>query len=454
MTLDPIRAFLKMSTCAGLLLAGSGVLLRAAEVKGPMPTPAPVRAAPKTPDPVQAAQVTQPTTGEDAGRMQRPGSGSTPPSSGISLLERMGIPLPPLPPEKPYTGKVDLAYGAFQRGLFGTAFDYALPLAEKGDPASETLIAELMTRGLAVKRDMAGAAFWYAKAAKGGDPAAMFKYALMLLEGQYVPKDNPLAYDYMHKAADAGNASAQFNWGQILVLQNPGIKGLQLSLPYYEKSAAQGIADAQYAVAQIYRNMPDLPKEKQDKAREWLVRAARSGFDTAQLDMGIWLINGIMGPQNLDDGFTWLRIAATRGNVAAQNRLAHAYVSALGTRPNPVEAAKWFILSRRAGLNDPSLEDFYLGLPTEQQKQAIDAANKYRSGRRAIARAPVRPVGANGALSDAKTTGAAPAPSNAAEGLPGVSVPPPGVIQSENNTGDDENTDVEPSTPAAKPAAP
>ncbi|HBF29412.1 MAG TPA: enhanced entry protein [Rhizobium sp.] len=423
-----------------------------------MPTPAPERPASKSPtapstvpDPAQAAHVTQPTTGQDAGRMQRPGSGDSQPSAGISLLERMGIPLPPLPPEKPFTGKVDLAYGAFQRGLFGTAFDYALPLAEKGDPASETLIAELMTRGLAVKKDMAGAAFWYAKAAKGGDPAAMFKYALMLLEGQYVPKDNPLAYDYMHKAADAGNASAQFNWGQILVLQNPGIKGLQLSLPYYEKSAEQGIADAQYAVAQIYRNTPDLPQDKQDKAREWLVRAARSGFDTAQLDMGIWLINGIMGPQNLDNGFNWLRIAATRGNVAAQNRLAHAYVSALGTRPDPVEAAKWFILSRRAGLNDPSLEDYYLGLPTEQQKQAIDAANKYRSGRHPIGRASEN-AAANVAAKDKKP--AEPAPSNQAVGLPGVSVPPPGVIQSENTGGDDENTDVAPAAPPEKPAAP
>lgn len=387
--------------------------------------------------------------------MERPGGGPVQPSGGISLMERMGIPLPPLPPEKPYTGKVDLAYGAFQRGLFGTAFDYALPLAKQGDPASETLIAELMTRGLAVKKDMAGAAFWYAKAAKGGDPAAMFKYALMLLEGQYVPKDNPLAYDYMHKAADAGNASAQFNWGQILVSQNPGIKGLQLALPYYEKSASQGIADAQYAVAQIYRNTPDLPPEQQARAREWLVRAARAGFDTAQLDMGIWLINGIMGPQDFNDGFNWLRIAATRGNVAAQNRLAHAYVSALGTRPNPVEAAKWFILSRRAGLNDPNLEDYYLGLPTDQQKQAIDAANKYRSVRHAVGRGGDRPVAKAAAADKASDQKPAePQPSNAAVGLPGVSVPPAGVIEQENTADDDENADVAPSAPAAKPAAP
>ncbi|TWD54104.1 hypothetical protein FB480_10310 [Agrobacterium vitis] len=447
MTFDPVGKLMRLSACAGFLLAASGMgamAQKADDHAGPAAGPA------TGADAAMADKATQPTTGADAGRMQRPGAGEDKPSAGITLMERMGIPLPPLPPEKPYTGKVDLAYGAFQRGLFGTAFDYALPLAEKGDPASETLIAELMSRGLAVKKDMKGAAFWYGKAAKDGDPAAMFKYALIVLEGVYAPKDTALAYDYMHKAADAGNASAQFNWAQILVSQNPGVKGLHLALPYYEKSAEQGIADAQYAVAQIYRNLPDLPQEKRDMAREWLVRAARAGFDTAQLDMGIWLINGIMGPQNLDNGFNWLRIAANRGNVAAQNRLAHVYVAALGTRPDPVEAAKWFILSRRAGLNDPSLEDFYLGLPTAQQKQAIEAANKYRVGHKS---AQVQAPASKNKVPAPKPE-PAPAPSNAAVGLPGVSVPPVGGYMPENDAPDDENTKVEPQAPGAKSATP
>ena len=157
-------------------------------------------------------------------------------------------------------------------------------------------------------------------------------------------------------------------------------KGLSLALPYYEKAADQGIADAQYAVAQIYESLKDLPEDKRNKARYWLDRAARAGFDTAQLDMGIWLVNGIGGERNYDEGFRWLNVAANRGNVVAQNRVAHLYVNALGTRPDPVEAAKWYVLSRRAGLKDPVLEDFYLGLTDDEQKKAIDAANKFRRG--------------------------------------------------------------------------
>lgn len=302
------------------------------------------------------------------------------PSGGVELYERMGATLPPLPPEKPYTGVVDDAYGAYQRGLYVTALDKALKRASAGDAAAQTLVAEMMTKGLGIKRDAKTAAFWYQQAAERGDPAAMFQYALLLMTGRDVAQDKKKADEFMRKAADAGNSSAQFNWAQILVSDNPGERGLELAMPFYEKAAQQGVADAQYAVAQVYRTLKGLPADKKAQSRMWLERAARSGFDTAQLDMGIWLVNGIGGPQDYDRGFQWMRTAALRGNVVAQNKLSHLYIDALGTRPDPVEAAKWYVLSRRAGLQDAELEDFFLGINDDQQKLAIEAANKFRRG--------------------------------------------------------------------------
>ncbi|WP_430304507.1 tetratricopeptide repeat protein [Rhizobium sp. 0TCS1.26] len=319
-----------------------------------------------------------PGTADDKG--SRPGENDPYPSSGVTLYQRMGSTLPPLPPEKPYSGPIDDAYGAYQRGLYVTALEKALPRAQAGDAAAQTLVAEMMSRGLGIAHSSKDAAFWYGQAAERGDPAAMFQYALLLMQGRDVTRDKSKADDYMRRAAEAGNASAQFNLAQILIADNPGEKGLRLSLPFYEKSAEQGISDAQYAVAQLYVSIGDLPAEKKAKAREWLLRAAKAGFDTAQLDMGIWYVNGVGGERDYEKGFEWLRIAALRGNVVAQNKLAHLYINALGTRPNPVEAAKWYVLSRRAGLADPALEDFYLGIEEEQQKQAIDLANKFRRG--------------------------------------------------------------------------
>ncbi len=298
---------------------------------------------------------------------------------GLTVFERMGADLPPLPPEKEYKGTVDEAYGAFQRGYYLTALDKALPRAQLGDPVAQTLVGEIISQGLGVKRSSKDAAFWYGKAAEGGDPTAMFKYALLLMEGRDVPRDRAKADEYMQKAADAGNPSAQFNYAQVLMIANPGDKGMKLAIPYFEKAAEQGVADAQYAVAQLYLAVKDLEPAKKEKAREWLARAARAGYDTAQLDMGVWLINGIAGPRDYKAGFNWLRRAAVLGNVAAQNKLAHLYINAIGTDADPIEAAKWYVVSRRAGLSDSALEDFYLGLTDEQQKKAIAAANEFQS---------------------------------------------------------------------------
>ncbi len=269
------------------------------------------------------------------------------------------------------------AYSAYQRGFYLTAMDLALSRAQLGDAAAQTLVAELFAEGLGVARNMEDAAFWYKQAAENGNASAQFKYAVMLLEGKFVPRDQKKAQELMKEAADAGNAFAQFNHAQSVVADHPGDAGIREALPYFEKSAEQGVADAQYALGQIYMNSIGIPEEKRARARDWMRRAALAGYDTAQLDLAIWLIDGVGGDKDYEKGFRWMQIAASRGNVVAQNRLAVLYINAIGTRPEPVEAAKWYILSKRAGYNDPALDDFYQGLTSEQQKEAIDRANKF-----------------------------------------------------------------------------
>ena len=136
------------------------------------------------------------------------------PSEGLTLLQRMGQSLPDLPPEKPFKGKLDDAYGAFQRGLYLSALNIALPKAQLGDAAAQTLVAELMNNGLGVRRNPTDAAFWYEQAAKAGDANAQYKYALMLLTGDGVKQDKKTADEMMRKAADGGSREAEFNIAQ------------------------------------------------------------------------------------------------------------------------------------------------------------------------------------------------------------------------------------------------
>lgn len=281
--------------------------------------------------------------------------------------------------ENRFGGKVaDPAFGAFQRGLYLTAFNLGMERAKAGDPAAQTLVAEIYARGLGVKADQKQAAHWYGLAAEKGENEAQFRYAAMLLQGIYVAKDAKKAEALMKKAAEAGNAMAQFNYGQMLMMRSPGMKGVDEAAPWFQKAADAGLADGQYAVSQILANGTTDVKRDEIKAREYLLLAARKNYDTAQLDLATWLVEGRGGERNYDAGFRWMLTAARGGNVAAMARTARLYRDGIGTDGNSVEAAAWYILARRSKLYAKDLDSFMDGLTDEEIQQAISRANNLR----------------------------------------------------------------------------
>ncbi len=270
----------------------------------------------------------------------------------------------------------DEAFGAYQRGLYKTAYNLALPRAESGDPAAQVLLAEMLARGLGIPVNMAESAKWYGKAAEQGVPEAQFRYAAILLQGRYAPKDVKRAKELTKAAADAGNAAAQFNYGQILMQERPGAPGIENAYPWFQKAAAQGLPDGEYAVSQVLANgTPAIPRDMA-KARLYLIKAATKGYDTAQLDLGSWLVAGLGGPHEYKSGFGWMLRAATGGNVAAQARLAKLYRDGIGVEGDSIKAAAWYIVAKRAGLTDPDLDSFMDGLDDDQKQAAITEANK------------------------------------------------------------------------------
>ena len=150
------------------------------------------------------------------------------------------------------------------------------------------------------------------------------------------------------------------------------------AVSYYERAAAAGLADAQYAMAQVFANGAGGKQRDDAEARRWLALAAHQNFDTAQLDLATWLVEGRGGERDYKAGFGWMMRAAEGGNVAAQNRLAKLYMAGIGVDPDPIAAAAWYFLARRAGLADPEMDDFLNGLTDEEQKQALERANRLR----------------------------------------------------------------------------
>ena len=272
----------------------------------------------------------------------------------------------------------DSAYGAYQRGYYLTALELATPLALDGDAAAQTLVAEIYSRGLGVRRDLVTAIEWYEKAAERKVPEAQFQLAMLLVSGIEEFADEDRAFRLLREAADAGNRMAQFNYAQMLAHREPGRAGVEKALVYYERAAEAGVPDAQYAMAQAYFYGAGGRPLDAARAHEWLELAAQQNFDTAQIELGSMLVEGLGVERDAEAGFGWLERAATAGNAAAQNRLAKLYRAGIGVEPDTIAAAGWYMRARRQGLVDPSMEDHLQGLTDDELVKAAERAASLR----------------------------------------------------------------------------
>ncbi|MCC0021278.1 MAG: sel1 repeat family protein [Nitratireductor sp.] len=272
----------------------------------------------------------------------------------------------------------DPAYGAYQRGYYLTAFQLALPRAQMGDPAAQTLIAELYDKGLGIPRDGKEATQWFGIAAKSGDTEAQFAYAVKLLEGRYVKADPEEARRLMKVAADHGHPTAAYNYGQMVLDRRPTTEGAREALKYFELAAEKELPDAYFALAQLYEAGIVSGYPEIGKAHSWLLKAAQAGIDNAQVELAIWLLNGKGTEKDPKQAFQWMRQAAMRGNVVAQSRLARMFAEGIGVQRDRIEAAKWHIVARRAGLTDAWLDEFLVGLPKKDFSTALSRANSWR----------------------------------------------------------------------------
>ena len=275
------------------------------------------------------------------------------------------------------TGKpADLAYGAYQRGYYLTALELALPRASSGDPAAQTLIAEIYWNGTGVAQDRKKAAEWYKFAASAGNTSAQFAWGNILLRGEVVKADIEKGRAALTAAAEAGHVRAAFNLAQVITASRPTWAGFKEAKPWYEQAAYGGLADAQYAMANILADAKGVVTNDEPGARLWLSKAAAGGLDTAQLDYAIWLANGRGGPKDETAALSWFQRAAAQNNVLAQNRLARMYAFGIGTGVDKIKSAAWQVVARRAGHNDPQLDARFADLAEIDQRRAIELANR------------------------------------------------------------------------------
>lgn len=283
------------------------------------------------------------------------------------------VEIPNLPAPR---GNVDLAYGAYQRGLYTTALREATARVERdaNDAAALTLLGELYVQGLGVPRDYRKAADWYRLATARGNAAAAFALGTMYLEGRGMARDPKAGIELLDQAAGLGHGPASYNLALLLI--STGDDGdLGRAVTLLRRASDADLGDAQYALAVLLKQGRGAPPDEAEAAR-LMKRAAENGAMAAEVEYAIMLFNG---DGVLKDEAAAARLfarAAGRGNAIAQNRLARILVMGRGLRKNLVEAAAWHLAASGQGLTDPWLDDNLRGLTPEERRKAEEIARR------------------------------------------------------------------------------
>jgi len=283
----------------------------------------------------------------------------------------------------------DHAYGAFQRGFYLTAFAFALEKAKNDDAAAQTLLGELLTRGLGVKQDHQEAAGWYELAAQKGDPEAQYALARLYLNGRGVDKNSSLAASYLEKAGKNGQSDALRELAYMLLEGKGRDKNPLLAAAYLRRAADDGDMDSQYALAGLFAEGVGVAQSEESAAR-WYAAAARSGHVGAQIEYAIMLFNGRGIDKDEAVAARWFRQAAESGNPVAQIRLAKLLAEGRGIEKDEDEAVRWYRQARTKGIRDDDLEALSLAMSLRPPGPQGETGAVNADGRPAAGRPPSR----------------------------------------------------------------
>jgi TPR repeat protein len=352
-----------MAAAVGFLaaaLAAGPLDAQAPPTRTPAPPPRPAAAA--APAPQAPAQVTKPAAAAPA-----------PAQPAASQPARGGR-------------EPDLAYGAYQRGYFVTAFVEAMKRADKGDVRAMTLLGELYScQFCGVPLDDVKAARWYGLAAERGDRNAMFALAIFHIARRGGLHDRAEAAKLLAAAAKLGNAAAAYDLGLLYLEGHQFPQDFGRAAELFKMASQHGSAEAQYALATLYKDGKGVEKNPREAVRLLGAAALAENVD-AEVEYAIALFNGgieedvsgkkiFVGLPGRDKvrALALLRKATLRGSPIAQNRLAWLLSIGDGTAMNPTEAIKWHLIAKAGGKGDPEL-DQYVAKQTPQIRAAAEKA--------------------------------------------------------------------------------
>ncbi len=103
----------------------------------------------------------------------------------------------------------DKGSAAYKRGDYDAALAVFRPLAESGDPKSQSILGMMYNYGEGLPVDHRESARWYRRAAEQNYSVAQYNLGMAYLEGKGVKADTADAIEWLTKAADNGHFRAR-----------------------------------------------------------------------------------------------------------------------------------------------------------------------------------------------------------------------------------------------------
>lgn len=230
--------------------------------------------------------------------------------------------------------------------------------AENGNVEAQFELAKLLENGKdRVKKNLAGAFYWYKKAAEADDIYAILKVGQMYDAGIGIGKNIEKALYWYEKAAAKNSIDAIYylanmslyihrdiskciaGYEKILKLtQNKKMKGLVLTqlgifysqgigvkkdtykaMYYYRDAVANDSAEAAYLLGNFYLQQKDYGAAK--RAVEVFMLGADCGSIACRKKLAELYINGIVVQKSKNNAIRWLAEAAKSGDVEAEIKM-------------------------------------------------------------------------------------------------------------------------------------
>jgi TPR repeat protein len=106
----------------------------------------------------------------------------------------------------------------------------------------------------------------------------------------YENKQYTQAFSILNGHADHTNPMAMYYLSALYLSGKGGEQNEELAFEYCKRAAEQGVTEAQFQLGMMYLNAVGLTQEDDDRALEWLWRAAVSGHQQAK-EMFDFVIN-------------------------------------------------------------------------------------------------------------------------------------------------------------------